>query len=492
VVATLASFRDAYARFDDTPMPGDELAALIRRGLEVRTFTPRSGDRGVHIVDADAARFGRFDHVHLAGLVEGEWPEPPEREIFYSSAVLRDLGWPPDSQRTDAARAAFADLLQLSESRLVVSAFLLEADALVNPSPLVELVDHAPLEEIDEPLPAVRMFEHELLGANPVVVDGALPAVQAWAARRVSSPPAGDPRFHGSTQAHEPDSFSFSALERYQDCAFKYFAADVLKLEDAPDDGTTLSPRARGRFIHEVFQRFFEAWDARGSRTLTPDQLDDARAMFAQVADPLLARLPEAEAALERTRLLGSAIAVGIVDVVLGIEASRPVAVRDRWLEYRLAGDFALRPPGAEASAKAEDGGRRVPLRGVADRIDLLDGRRLRVIDYKTGIAPQTSRALQVPIYALCAQERLMERDAAPWAVDEAAYVAFSGKRALAPVVKPGARDAADTLEEARQRVFELVDAIGRGAFAPRPHDPAICRHCAYPSVCRKDDTGDA
>jgi ATP-dependent helicase/DNAse subunit B len=42
-----------------------------------------------------------------------------------------------------------------------------------------------------------------------------------------------------------------SALERYQDCAFKYFAADVLKLEDAPDDGTTLSPRARGRFIHE-------------------------------------------------------------------------------------------------------------------------------------------------------------------------------------------------------------------------------------------------
>lgn len=491
VIATLSSFGEAYARFDDASMPSDELCALVRRGLEVRTFAPRSGDHGVHILDAEAARFGRFAHVHLAGLVEGEWPDTPERDVFYSPSVLRDLGWPPESQRVDAARAAFADLLQLPDSRLVVSTFLLEADTLVNPSPLVDLVDQASLELIDEPLPVVRVFEHELLGADPIAADGAAPGVQEWAARRAAAPASADPRFHGRTQPHEPDSFSLSGLERFQDCGFKYFAAEVLKLEEAPEDESTLSPRARGRFIHEVFQRFFEAWDARGHRTLTPDHLDDARALFVEVADPLLARLADAEAALERTRLLGSAIAVGIVDVVLGIEASRPVAVRDRWLEYRLAGDFALSPLGADASAKTADSGRRVPLRGVADRIDLLDGRRLRVIDYKTGVAPQTSRALQVPIYALCAQERLMERDRAPWAVDEAAYVAFSGRRALASVVKPGARDAADTLEAARQRVFDLVDAIGRGEFAPRPHDPGMCRHCAYPAVCRKDDAGD-
>jgi RecB family exonuclease len=51
-----------------------------------------------------------------------------------------------------------------------------------------------------------------------------------------------------------------------------------------------------------------------------------------------------------------------------------------------------------------------VPLRGVADRIDLLSDRRLRVIDYKTGYPPQPKRALQVPVYALCVQERLAER----------------------------------------------------------------------------------
>jgi ATP-dependent helicase/DNAse subunit B len=56
-------------------------------------------------------------------------------------------------------------------------------------------------------------------------------------------------------------------LERYQDCPFRFFASDVLKLEEAPEDESMLSPRARGRFIHEVFERFFEAWDCAWCRS---------------------------------------------------------------------------------------------------------------------------------------------------------------------------------------------------------------------------------
>jgi RecB family exonuclease len=481
ILGTLTSLRDAHARFDPAPVDVDELAGLIRRWIEGQTFAPRSGDAGVHLVDAESARFGAFDHVHLAGLVDGEWPERPHRNIFYSPSILRDLGWPLESERLDAGRAAFADLLRLPALRLVVSTFTLEADALVSPSSLLDEIEGAGLDAIDEPLAPVRIFEHEALAADPVVTDGLTPDARAWAERRLAAIAHTDPRFRGATDAHTPASFSLSALERYQDCPFKFFAADVLRLQEAPDDESTLSPQARGRFIHEVFQRFFEAWDARGHGTIAPHRVDEARELFAEVAGPLLARLPDADAALERTRLFGSAISVGIVDVVLGLEASRPVEVKERWLEYGLQGDFAL----------ASDDGRRVSLRGVADRIDLLEGRRLRVIDYKSGSAPNTKRALQVPIYALCAQERLVERDLAPWAVDEAAYVAFSGKRPLATVVKPGAADAAATLGEARERLFGLVDGIGRGEFPPRPHDLMICRWCAYASVCRKDYVGE-
>ena len=113
-----------------------------------------------------------------------------------------------------------------------------------------------------------------------------------------------------------------------------------------------LSPRARGRFVHEVFQRFFEAWEARGGGTITVDRTEEARQLFQEVAEPLLARFSEAEALLERARLFGSAASVGVVDVVLGLEASRQAPVRERWIEYRFDGAFSLGSGGESTLGK--------------------------------------------------------------------------------------------------------------------------------------------
>jgi RecB family exonuclease len=469
ILGLIRALRDAYRRFSSDEVPFDQIAAMVRRHIEVQTFAPRTGESGVHLVDADSAPFGEFDYVQLAGLVDGEWPEKPRRNIFYSPAILRDLGWPADSHRVESARGAFSDLLQLPRKPLVVSTFSLEHDSLVTRSVL--------LDQIAEPHEP-RTIESRI--PNPESRMGAVlsETARAWAAWRLERP--ADSFQPGHTDGHVASGYAVSALERYQDCPFQFFASNVLQLDEVPEDEPSVSPRARGRFIHEVFQRFFEQWDARGERTITPERVDAARALFAEVAEPLLAALPEADAALERTRLFGSAISVGIVDVVLGLEASAPVDVVDRWLEYRLDGEFSL-----------GNGDRRtVPLRGVADRIDLLTGRRLRVIDYKTGYAPQPKRALQVPVYALCAQERLAGRGEGVWRVEEAAYVAFSGKRPFVSVI--GTRTDRDAvLADARRRLLETVDGIERGEFPVRPYETRICSYCAYPSVCRKDYVGD-
>jgi RecB family exonuclease len=482
ILSALHGIRAAHAAHDDAPEEFETVAAMARRWIESQTFAPRAGESGVHLLDAESACYGDFDVVQLAGLVESEWPDRPRRNIFYSSAVLHELGWAPRTMRIEGARNAFMDLLRLPSRRIVVSTFTLEDDALVSASPFLEEVERAGLESVQEDGGArPRAFEWEALGLDPVRTDRLTMVALPWAELRLQTPPANDPRHRGATTGHAAAAFSLSALERYQDCPFKFFAADVLGLEEAPEDEPGLSPRARGRFIHEVFQRFFETWDRDAGHTIDPGRIDEARALFEQVAEPLLSALPDPEAALERTRLFGSAIAPGLVDVVLGIEASRPVKVIERWLEYRLEGEFSL--GGAD--------GRRARLRGVADRIDLLEGRRLRVIDYKSGSAPNVKRALQVPIYALCATERLEAGDGERWTVDEAAYVAFSGKRALAPVVKAGAPDPAAPLNAARERLFDALDAVRRGEFPPRPYDPMICTWCAYPSVCRKDYVGD-
>lgn len=472
----LTVLRDEFAQLDAEPVGIERVEAIVRRWIDAHTFAPRVGEAGVQIVDAETARFGDFDYVHIAGVVDGEWPDRPKRNIFYGAAVLRDLGWSSESEHIDQARAAFIDLLSLPSRALTVSTFAVENDGLTVPSSFADEVDALlPQAEVGSRSDA-RVFETEVLAREPVTPAG-LDQLTTVAARwRWSRPSLDDRRFHGATAGHTARAFSLSALERYQDCPFKFFAADVLRLSEIPEDEPFLSPRARGRFVHEVFQRFFEAWDARGATTITVDNIEQARVLFVETALPLLAALNESDAALERARLFGSAISIGLVDVVLGLEASRPAVVRERWLESRFEGEFHL--------GGADD--RRVPIRGVADRIDLLDGNRLRVVDYKTGYAPDVNRALQVPVYALCAQERLHARDGTRWGIDEASYIAFTGKRHLVPVIA-GGDDPVPVLESARERTLTAVDGILGGDFAPRPHDPVLCRSCGYSAVCRKD-----
>jgi RecB family exonuclease len=477
VLNVLISLRDAYARFDATPADFETLVPTIRRWIEDRTFAPYTGESGVHVVDADTAGFGEFDNVQLAGLVDREWPASPRRNIFYPPALLRELGWPSESQRLDRVRAAFTDLLGLPSSNVAISTFTLEDDVIVAVSPLVDAVAAAALETVEYTPPAVRVFEHEAIVSGPAELAHVGDLTWSAAMRRIEGARA---QRRAATVGRPVAAYSVGALERYQDCPFKFFAADVLRLEEPREDEPTLSARVRGKFLHELFQRFFEAWDARGA-AITVDRMDEARSLFEDIAASMLSRLPEPEAALERARLFGSAASMGIVDVILELEASRPAAVGERWLEYRLDGEFSL---GAA-------GGRRVALKGVADRVDLLAGNRLRVIDYKSGHPPNPKRALQAAVYALCAVERLEERGRGSWTVDEAAYVAFSGKRTVVPVVRPGASDTDAVLTGVRTRVLDLVGGIEEGAFPPRPYDLHICSYCAYPSVCRKDYVGD-
>ena len=138
VIGTIRGLRIAFAKHGERIGPFRDLAALVHRWLEGQTFNPRVGERGLHLVDVQAAIYGRFSHIAIAGVVEGEWPASSSRSIFYPSSLLRDLGWPAEAERRAAARAVFDDLLRLARDEVSVSVFALEHDAIVRPSPFVE------------------------------------------------------------------------------------------------------------------------------------------------------------------------------------------------------------------------------------------------------------------------------------------------------------------------------------------------------------------
>ncbi len=481
VLAALEALIAAHLRHDDEPRPVPDVVADVRRWIENATFAPRTGSGGVQLIDAASARYLTIDDLYLVGLIEGEWPPPIQRSVFYPMFLLSQVGWPKDALRTAAARAAFADLLHLPAERVMVSSIALEDEAIVAPSSLLEDLVESGLETEVCQEPAVDVFPHEAL-LHKGCDEGAIgPEARAWLAVRRARSPARDPRFHGAVGPREPRAYAVGALERYLECPFRYFAASVLRLPEEERDEQTLAVLERGSFVHEVFRDFFEKWDAGGTQSVTPETLDDARRVFAEVTERLLLTLPELDRPIERAHLLGSAVATGFGERVLRAEAERPFVSVRRLLEHAVDGPVTLR---------REDDTRVIRIRGTADRLDLGADGTLHVLDYKLGLAPKVTRALQVPLYGIAAEQQLERAGAGKWRLASGGYFAFRSKQGYVPVITFDDRGRA-VVAEAQARALDAVDGIERGAFPPRPDDRSRCESCPYPTVCRKDYVAD-
>lgn len=524
VMTSLARLRDAFRQHDDPPVRFEELMRAIKREIERQTFSLEEeeagsafpgagrGDEGgapplwegrarggasprIELLDAQAAAYATLDDVYLMGLVEGEWPERARRSVFYPGFLLVQLGWPPERDRVRAERACFRDLVGLARRSVRVSTFLLEGDQIVEPSSLLEQLEAYRCRQStgSDGSGSSRCASASATAAASGRVHAARSGHAGdWHRLRSRRTPAADPRFHGEIGPLPPQVYVVTAVEQYLLCPFKYFAGHILRLEEDPQDEESLTPRRRGRFVHRVFRRFFEAWQRRQGGAITVDDLDSARMLFREVVEELLGELPETDAQIERTRLLGSAAASGLGEIALRMEAARPIPVVDRLLEVELEGEFEVAGKG---------GPRRLRLTGVADRIDLLADGTLRVVDYKLGRAPAPARSVQLSMYACMATQRVPPLGGRPWTVGEAGYLAF-GRQVFVTLGAPEAsredrsarrtgRTPRSSLEAAlldgQARFVAAVDGIERGSFPPQPAEPYFCSTCAYQAVCRKD-----
>jgi RecB family exonuclease len=507
MLGTIRGLQRAFLQHGERPGPFRDVAALVHRWLEGLTFNPRVGTSGVHLVDVPAAMFGRFARVAFVGVLEGEWPSASSRNIFYPSSLLRDLSWPAEAERRTAARATFEDLLHLASDEVMVSVCALENDSIVRPSPFVEDLASAGLD--------VQRHEPERERAMTSLTVPAMESgsgaeeAMAWAALRAGRSDARGREYHGWTGAIPPRAYSVTGIDRYLQCPFKYFAGSVLRLDEELDEQPGLTPLERGRFEHEVFQEFFARWHGAGHGAIDEEQLDAARTLFATVVEDMLPRLPFAEREIERTRLLGSAVSAGLGERIFRFEAARPLPIVERLIEFKLDGEYDLPPaPAPKSSSEGEDevegaepseveanaeraSVKRVRLRGVADRIDLLADGSLRLIDYKTGKGSGVNRTIQLPVYAFAAEQRLAEDRGRRWRIGEAGYLAFG--RTDPYILAIGASDdPARVVNPAVAKLRGAVDRIEEGEFQVTPVEPYRCVFCGYAAVCRKDYVGDS
>ncbi len=479
VLGALDGLSLAYLRHDDASRDTDQLTAAIRHVIERQTFTPRHGREGVHLVDAVAARFGEFAHVHLVGLVETDWPERPRRNVFYGSGLLISMGWPQDADQSRAEQAAFRDLVGLASATTTLHGFELEGDALVAASPLVELVRGLP-SQAPPPSEPRLIFPDEVMTAGAEEIPGLEQEPARWLSLRRARPPLDDPAYSGTVPPRPPEAYRVSRVDRYVDCPFKYFAENVLRLAEERDDEAGLTPLERGSLIHELFERFYTSWQQDGLGTITPETLPDAVSRFAAIAREAFARLPAADRALEETRLLGSIVARGLAERVFELEADAGGRIVERLIEQPLNGPFTFPSLGGLKQTP-------IDIRGKADRIDVFDDGSLRVIDYKLGRLPDTDSSVQIGAYAHAAWQFLERRDGRPHEIAAAMYLAFGDDRKLEGRLGGRGESAALAVDSRAAGFAGAVASIEAGQFPPRPRRTGDCAWCGVAGVCRKE-----
>ena len=472
LVDVLQRLGSAYAAHGDRDATIDDLAPDIRRWIEESTFVPESADHGLHLLDAQAARFGDFDDITLVGLVEGEWPERTRRNIFYAPSILSTLGWPPEKDRRSAATASFLDLVTSASRHVSISTFTLDDEALVEPSILIDEVAGLALTRVETAVPALELSSPE-------------EEAPEWFAMRAKRTDVHDARFHGQAGPQAPKAISVSAVETYLACPFKYFAQYVLRLEEEREDEEVMDPgRRRAQFVHEVFESFFETWQSRGHRGITPDNLRSWPAPFSRWTSSKHRSRGCRNAEAARSSARGCWDRRWLPGLAKWCSAWRPSG-RQRWSSASSKTGSAV-----TSSSTGPRGPRRIAIKGVTDRIDLLEDGTFRLIDYKLSSAPSKSRALQLPIYGLCAEQRLKGHNGRDWTLGEAAAIAFRGAKKVTPLFTARS-NRAEVLSDAQEKLIDAVERIERGEFPPTPEDVFLCGFCSFAAVCRKDYVGD-
>ena len=284
-----------------------------------------------------------------------------------------------------------------------------------------------------------------------------------------------------------------TSLERWAKCPRQYFFSTVLRVADRddPDLVLSISPADRGTLIHEVLARFIGE-----SSLATPET-----AWSESDRERLMAIALEACERAEHAGITGASLLWQLDRrrILTEIEAFPDIDQAYRAAAGVLPVATEVAFGGATPVTIDLDGGRVVRLHGYIDRVDRsVDGKRMVVIDYKTG-SPysyrkladdpvQAGRLLQLPVYALGALAGRYGQDAEK----VESYYWFTRRDLVDQDRFAGYDVNEDVQARFREAVDGIVTGIADGVFiaapgAMRNGSYEHCQWCPYDAVCSRD-----
>lgn len=448
VCGALAGIADVHLVDDEAP--GEAFAAVVRRvlaDLELPT-DKRVGRDGVAVLSPHQIRGLAFPLVVVTDLAEGSFPPRPAQDPILLDRDRDDISratgrrLPVSSGLSAENDALFELVLQAATTRTVL--LFARLDAATGrprlPSRVLLAVagrhtgrtvlssefeaDHAfdglfrrDRAGAGEPLDVRDVDLRNLVPPDGTPVSGAgwrdeygvrvmgkALAERAAAAakgrrRRTLSPYDGllsPVNASAAAEAFLERVVSPSAIEQYLHCPFAFYLRFVLGIEvpDDPDELLVIEPIELGNLVHRILQEAYaEAAEP------TPEAVG---ATLEQVA-------ARAFDFAEARGITGFPLAWQVAREQLLDDLRRVVATDPSWVDGLVPTAFEQRFGDADGRAvEVEVSGRMLRFRGRIDRVDRSpDGRRVRLVDYKTGKGGTEARRIKggldvpLPVYVL-------------------------------------------------------------------------------------------
>ena len=308
--------------------------------------------------------------------------------------------------------------------------------------------------------------------------------------------------------------YSASALSTYGNCAFRFFAGRVMRLEPRNEAALDLQAIDAGKLLHDVLRRFFERHRRQYLPSLDREQL---RGEMGEVADKVFAEHERLVPPLnQRIWKIDCEIRKLILDQVLLFELRLQERTDERGIRpayFELAfgrASEASDPSSSQEYLKLErpgDGGPETALvQGQIDRVDVNERERVAVAyDYKMSYAPKRG---DLEPDAKCRFQFISRRwNSCFCRVFELAGGGYYKLKARGPRLNQGLyrrmfADCTDATKatqvddaeweqirgEVTRRVWQFIDNMRAGDFKVKPSlGKETCKFCDFPAVCRYD-----
>jgi ATP-dependent helicase/nuclease subunit B len=494
-VAALHAFKDvlrglalAEATLQSDSMDYADFYADLHAAVESTTYSV-PGQSGMLAASVLDGRGLAFQAVALLGLSEGEFPRREREDVLLSESdreALRARGIPLETRlHGDEGSLFYQAVTRARQKLLLTRPYLADDGQLWESSPFWEemrrlngnrpVVRVRPEDGLTDLAEAASMVEwREAARDFDIHMERGLAALMTRLAPTVEGAYEGDIST-GSIQAVDlserfgPEhGWSASRLESYGTCPYEFFVAYALGLEPRTPPEEGFDVRMLGSMLHKILEDVYSsASDLETCLALLPEK---ARAVFERAPQEYGFR-PTALWSVQQRELERR-----LQETITALDE-----VSKEFTPLRMEARFGMGQPSLVLQTEAGE----VRLHGYIDRLDTAPDGSLRVIDYKSGGTTisaahlESGRRLQLPIYALAAQEAL-----GLGKVSSGFYWHIQSVKASSLKLEKFESGVDAAFETAVSHVGKHVKRIRAGHFEPKPPAEGCPSYCPAVGFC--------